>query len=177
MQIVSQAKKSAIRGIHKDLEAAIPDIKRIGQKITDTLVGLKQDKVKGEKLQLGVNKVKKRMNKGVNIAEKTLDFLDLSWAFNISDCELVLLENDWTPESGKKPFGCIKVSSFNQEKLSKRFEEMRNDLVTAKVSQKFNHHLQKIEILNRMYILFRLNWHYLRVVLMELRLKNVHKML
>lgn len=132
MQIVSQAKRSAIKGIHKDLEAAIPDLKRIGQKITDTLVGLKEDKEKVDKISKGVDKVKKRMNKGVDIAGKTLDFLDLSWSFNVSDCELVLLENDWTPDCGKKPFGCIKVASFNQEQLSKRFTDLSNELATAK---------------------------------------------
>ena len=134
MQIVSQAKRAAIRGMHKELEAAIPDLKRIGQKITDTLVGLKQDQQKVEKINRDVDKVKKKMTKGVDMAEKALDFLDLSWAFNVSDCELVLLDHDWTPECGKKPFGCIKVSSFNKDKLSSRFDDLNRDLITAKVS-------------------------------------------
>ena len=134
MQIVSQAKASAIRGIHRELEAAIPDLKRIGQKITDKLVGLKQDQQKIEELELGVDLVKKRMNMGVDIAEKALEFLDLSWSFNMSDCELLLLDSDWTPENGKKPFGAIKVSSFNKDELKQRFEDLNQDLISTKVS-------------------------------------------
>lgn len=133
MQIVSQAKKNSIKGLHKELEAAIPDLKRIGQKITDLLVGLKQDKQKIDKLQKGVDKVKKNMSKGVNIAGKALSFLDLSWSFNVSDCEFVILEHDWTPDSHKNPFGCIKVSNFNKDKLSARFEDLNKQLIDAKL--------------------------------------------
>lgn len=133
MQIVSQAKREAIRGMHKELEAAIPDLKRIGQKITDTLIGLKQDQVKVDKISKEVDKVKGAMGKGVGIAEKALDFLDLSWAFHLSDCELVLLEHDYVPNTDKKPFGAIKVSSFNKEKLNSKFDEVYQELIVAKV--------------------------------------------
>jgi len=133
MQISCQAKRSAIRGIHRELEAAIPDLKRIGQKITDTLVGLKQDQQRVDKLEADVDKMKQRMGKGVDFAERALDFLDLSWSFNLSDCQLVLLENDWTPENGKKPFGSISISSFNKEELSKRFEDLNQELIATKL--------------------------------------------
>ena len=132
MQIVSQAKKGAMQSLHKDLEDAIPDLKRIGKKIADTLVGLTKDQ---DKIDKGMDLMKEKMKEGVTIAEKALEFLDLSWSVNISDCELVLLESEWTPESKKKPFGCIKVASFNKEKVTDRFESLQEELINTKVFQ------------------------------------------
>jgi galactokinase len=64
MQIVSQAKKGAMKSLQKDIEASIPNIKRFANKITGVFVNLKKDR---EKIEKGLESVKEKVAQGVDI--------------------------------------------------------------------------------------------------------------
>jgi len=125
MQAISKVKPGAVKGLHQNFEAALPDLKRVAKKITSSLVSLKDNK---EKMQQLNSKVKERLKEGVDIAEKTLDYLDLAWRFQIADCEFALYESHTN-----KPFGSIKVANFNDTVVSDRFETLQAELITTKM--------------------------------------------
>ena len=63
MQIVSQAKKGAMKSLHRGLEAAIPDLKRLANKISGVFVNLKNDK----KIEESFETVKEKVSQGVEM--------------------------------------------------------------------------------------------------------------
>jgi len=117
MQVCTKAKKGSIQ----DLQSAIPDLQEVAKRITDIVVGLKGKQ----------DDIKKNLTTGYEIATKTLDYLDLSWEFEVADCELVLQDSNWEP--GKKPFGVVRVSTFNRQQLGHRFKELETELIDTKM--------------------------------------------
>jgi len=136
MQVTSQAKKGGISGLRGDIEALIPDLQRVAKKITSTLIGIKKDEKKMNIIKGGVEKLKEGVEKGVEMAEKALEYLDLSWEFEIADCEVQLLDADWSEDKRvvRKPFGTIKVSTFNRRQLTSRFASLETELIDTKMS-------------------------------------------
>lgn len=74
----------------------------------------------------------------LNIAEKTLDYLNLSWEFSVSDCKVHLLDSEEKMRNNaKKPFGTINISSFSKESFSEKLESLESQLIKAKVINHF----------------------------------------
>jgi chromosome segregation ATPase len=59
-----------------------------------------------------------------------MDYLDLSWEFEIADCELVLRDSNTNKQ---RPFGVVKISTFNRQALTKQFEQLEGDLISTKM--------------------------------------------
>eukprot|EP01095_Lingulamoeba_sp_RSL-Kostka_P004767 TRINITY_DN15988_c0_g1_i1.p1 TRINITY_DN15988_c0_g1~~TRINITY_DN15988_c0_g1_i1.p1 ORF type:complete len:208 (-),score=83.22 TRINITY_DN15988_c0_g1_i1:103-696(-) len=134
-----------MKSMSNNIETIIPDLQRIAKKVTDTFIGLKNNEEKQVKIKEKVKNAKDNLKKTVSIGEKVLDYLDLSWEFEIADCEIVILDPNWDPNSDRKPFGKINISNFNRQALSSRFENLEKQLIDTKLTlAEKNSHVDKL---------------------------------
>jgi len=129
--VCAKAKKGGLN----ELEDVMPDLQVIAKKITDTLIGMqgsKDDIRRGMEMgtSWATSEIRAHLaNMTVCTAGQAVDVLDLSWEFEIADCELVLHDSS----NKKRPFGVIKISTFNRQALTKQFETLEGELITTKM--------------------------------------------
>jgi len=133
LQLVSQMKPGAIKGIHQSIESALPDMQKILQKITKTLSAVtksrkKQNLPNQEEIK---DDAVDKFQEGIAIAEKTLDFLGLHWSLQVADCEFGLYEA--AEKLNSKPFGSVKIASFTRDAVTAQFKTLNDQLIQTKM--------------------------------------------
>jgi len=68
------------------------------------------------------------VDKGVDYAKKSYDYLDIHWAVELGDAEFQLLESDGNSR------GQFRVGSSSKEKISKAFTSVEDELVACKMA-------------------------------------------